>query len=292
MGKVGRPGKRRQQVLLHTLLLSSQSMGTENGDATDFKEVGVEIWTSFNSLHTRNNMDTVNWGVEKGVNTILTHSDHVVDFGCGTGEVVNKLAGVGMFGSAQILGLDNNFSFIKHATKQGRRSNNASFFWSEYLDDLKFLDSRCSLVTVFTVLHILPPVIQTTSLDFINSLLKKSGKLLILHYLGRSEQCFNEYIDIFEEMKASEQWKHYIGGAIHKSIETLRKEKEDSLNNILKKLKSSRFNILECEKVYKNVIIVENTWKVIFNNRDIRKMEFGLAYSGIPLIDRPQFIAE
>ena len=30
------------------------------------------------------------------------------------------MAGLGMFGSAQVLGLDNNLSFIKHATKQGR----------------------------------------------------------------------------------------------------------------------------------------------------------------------------
>jgi hypothetical protein len=58
-------------------------MGTEQEDATDFKGVGVEIWTSFNTLHTRNNMDTVNWAVENGVNADLGHQDLVVDFGCG-----------------------------------------------------------------------------------------------------------------------------------------------------------------------------------------------------------------
>merc|ERR1712179_683591 len=200
-------------------------------------------------------MDTINWAVGKGLNTSLSHTDLVVDFGCG-------------------------------------KRNNASFFWSEYQEDLEFLFSKVSIVTVFTVLHILPPAIQTSSLDFINSLLKKSGKILILHYLGRSEQCFNKYLDIFEELKNSAKWKHFLQGSSHKSIETLRKEKEESLNNLVNKIKISGFKILECEKVYKNVMVVENTWKVIFNNRDIRRQEFGLAYNGIPLCDRPQFVSE
>ena len=76
-------------------------------------------------------------------------------------------------------------------------------------------------------------------------------------------------------------------------METLRKEKKDSLANLLNKLKSSGFTVSQCEEVYKNVIVVENTWKVIFNNRDIRRLEFGQqAYSGIPFMERPQFVAE
>ena len=57
-------------------------------------------------------------------------------------------------------------------------------------------------------------------------------------------------------------------------------------------MKMSGFKILECEKVYKNVMVVENTWKVIFNNRDIRRQEFGLAYNEIPLNHRQQFVSD
>ena len=111
-------------------------MGAKQEDTTDFKDVGVETWTSFNSLHTRNNMNTVNWAMEKGLSTDMTSQDIVVDFGCGcvqlynvavntkiifrTGETVSKMAGLGIFGAAQILGLDTNLSFIKYAIKQGR----------------------------------------------------------------------------------------------------------------------------------------------------------------------------
>merc|ERR1712142_51470 len=108
------------------------------GDNTDFKKVGVEIWTSFNTLHTKNNIDTINWAVEKGLKTNLLDTDLVVDFGCGTGEVVNKCAGLGVFGSAHILGLDTNLSFIQHASNQARKRHNASFFWSEYHEDMEF----------------------------------------------------------------------------------------------------------------------------------------------------------
>ena len=181
---------------------------------------------------------------------------------------------------------------LLHKLMYFRIRNNASFFWSEYQDDLKFLNGRCSVVTVFSVLHLLPPAIQASSLDFNNSLLKKSGKIVILHYLGRSEQCFKKYLDIFEEMKSSVKWKQLLAGASHKSLDSLKKEKKESLTNILQKLKNSRFKILECEEVYNNVSVVENTWKVIFNNREIRRLEFGLAYSGIPFTHRPIFITE
>ena len=114
-------------------------MVSNQEDVTNFKDVGVEIWTSFNSLHTRNNMDTLSWALEKGLNMDMAPQDSVVDFGCGcvsvfnsewdllsitnifrTGETVEKMAGLGSFGRAQIIGLDTNLSFIKYAIKQVR----------------------------------------------------------------------------------------------------------------------------------------------------------------------------
>ena len=49
----------------------------------DFKSVSPEVWTSFNSWHTKNNMDTLNWALEKGLDNNLGIDDFVVDFGCG-----------------------------------------------------------------------------------------------------------------------------------------------------------------------------------------------------------------
>ena len=79
------------------------------------------------------------------------------------------------------------------------------------------------------------------------------------------------YLQIFEELKTSERWRQYLEGMKHKSLKSLRDEKKTSFAHISQKLQNANFKVLKFEEVYKNVMVIENTWKVIFNNEDIRK---------------------
>jgi hypothetical protein len=64
------------------------------GEGADFASVTVEAWTSFNRLHTVNNLSCLAWAQvlaprqgtvlqEKGLASSLGAGDTVVDFGCG-----------------------------------------------------------------------------------------------------------------------------------------------------------------------------------------------------------------
>ena len=168
----------------------------------------------------------------------------------------------------------------------------ASFFWSQYQEDLPFLLSRCKVVTVFTVLHILPSEVQDSCLTFMHSLLNSSGKLVVLHYMGRSEDCFKVYLKTFQEMKNMERWKNLLKQSEHKSLKAFQEEKKVSLESLLHKLNSSNFSIKESKYIFSNTMIIKNTWKVIFSNKNIQRQEFGKAYEKVSSNDMEYFLED
>jgi len=260
---------------------------------SDFTGVTVEAWTSFNRLHTVNNLACLAWAQQLGLPSFLGPGHTVVDFGCGTGEAVAQMAERRLFGDAQIVGLDTNLGFIRHAFSMwGSRRNNASYFWSHYQDDLAFLNGKVAVTTAFTVLHLLPPVLQESSLQFLKHLLIPSGHLLILHYLGRSEECFARYSQIFQQLRASNRWGSLLARAHHKTLGFLSREKEESLSSLLSTLQLAQFRLLHYQHYTASVIMNEPTWQIIFNDPCIREMEFGDAYDGIPPQDRDEFISD
>jgi len=265
----------------------------KKGDSDFSSGVTVEAWTSFNRLHTVNNLACLAWAQQLGLPSFLGPGHTVVDFGCGTGEAVAHMAGRRLFGDAQIVGLDTNLGFIRHASSMwGSRRNNASYFWSHYQDDLAFLNGKVAVTTVFTVLHLLPSVLQESSLQFLKRLLIPSGHLLILHYLGRSEECFGRYRQIFQKLRASNRWRSLLARAHHKTLGFLSREKEESLSNLLSTLQKARFRLLHYQHYTASVVLNEANWRIIFNDPSIREMEFGDAYDNIPTQDRNEFISD
>lgn len=71
-------------------------------DTTEFTAVTAALWTSFNSLHTRNNLTAFHWAAERGLEP--DQARLLLDFGCGTGETVARLAGLGLLPSTAQIG--------------------------------------------------------------------------------------------------------------------------------------------------------------------------------------------
>lgn len=253
-------------------------------EGVGFKDVGVEQWTSFNSGHTSANMETVDWALKNNIMQHLGVQDTVIDFGCGTGETTIKIGALNKFGKAQVIGLDTNMEFIKHATETARKTmrNNVSFFWGEYADDMKFLKSQCSIITCFTVLHLLTQLEVYSCLNLCHSLLRPKGHVLMLHYLGRSQECFQVHNKVFQELKVHKIWKKYLENSKLKTLERFVSEKESNRAEIVLSVERSGFKIIKkCDKIFP-IVINYNVWDIIFRKNKLRKAEFGAAYENIP----------
>ncbi|XP_023343534.1 uncharacterized protein LOC111712992 isoform X2 [Eurytemora carolleeae] len=193
---------------------------------TNFQSVSVQTWTSFNRLHTDTNLKAVNWFLQQQQHNELQPHNILVDYGCGTGETASILGGLHLFGPCQYIGLDINLDFIQHATINYRSLNNVMYFWNKHLEDFKFLQGKVSIVTCFTVLHLLNTVEKNQVLDFLNSIVEKNGKVLVLHYLGRTQECFQAYLEVFLQLQRKVYWNPYLKSH-HKSEERVELEKED-----------------------------------------------------------------
>jgi len=248
----------------------------------EFRDIGVEQWTSFNSGHTTANMEVVDWALKNNIVSDLGPDETVIDFGCGTGETTVKMGALNKYGRAQVVGLDTNMEFIKYATSTARLRNNVSFFWGEYTEDLKFLNNYCSIITCFSVLHLLPQLEVLSCISLFHSLLRARGQVLIFHYLGRSQECFDAHKKIFQELKDNKIWKKYLENSKLKTVERFLSEKENNRAEIMLSVERSGFRIIQkADKIFP-IIINYNTWDIIFKEKKLKKAEFGSAYDNIP----------
>jgi len=255
----------------------------------DFKSVAASTWTSFNRLHTVNNMKTVDWSLHHL--PTLKEQDIVLDFGCGTGESVAYIGSLHKYGSAQVIGLDINLDFIKYAMAKFRKFNNVSYFWSPYLEDFKFLRGKVSVITCFCVLHILPEVQLFQAFSFFHDILAPGGRIVVLHYLGRTDEYFKASLDIHTQLQTKPRWKPYIKPQ-HKTFQQHRTGLETSNNELISMFQKNGYEAIDKQQAALRIIMNTSTLKVILGNDMIRKMEFGKAYENIPAEMRDEFALE
>jgi len=255
----------------------------------DFKSVAASTWTSFNRLHTVNNMKTVDWSLQHL--PTLTEQDIVLDFGCGTGESAAYIGSLHKYGSAQVIGLDINLDFIKYALAKFRKFNNVSYFWSPYLEDFKFLRGKVSVITCFCVLHILPEAQLFQAFSFFHDILAPGGRIVVLHYLGRTDEYFKASLDIHTQLQTKPRWKPYIKPQ-HKTFQQHRTGLETSNMELISMFNKNGYEAVDRQQAALRIIMNASTLKVILGNDMIRKMEFGKAYENIPAEMRDEFAME
>jgi len=240
-------------------------------------------------LHTENNIKAVKWSQDY-LKADLRPYNIVVDFGCGTGETAAHIGSLEMFGPCQVVGLDINLEFIKHCTLK-YRLNMVSYFWNQHPEDFVFLKNKVSIVTCFSVLHILPPTKQKMVIDFMKDILTHDGQILVLHYLGRTESCFQAYLEIHIQLQTKTKWRPYLKKH-HRTLCTLESEAKTAASDLIQTMKKAGMRLTTKQELASSVIVNVNTIKTILSNPSIRRLEFGQAYDDIPVDLYGEFASE
>lgn len=114
-------------------------------------------------------------GVKPGV--------HLLDVGCGTGTQAiasDRRAQPG----GSVVGVDVSEKMLAVARRKARRANAKITFQQADATRLPFEDGRFDIVTITTVMHMLPPDRRQPCLNEAGRVLKRSGRLLLIDYAG------------------------------------------------------------------------------------------------------------
>ena len=117
------------------------------------------------------------------------------------------------------------------------------------------------------MLHLLSPVRLAAELKFCHALLAPHGRILILHYLGRTEHCFTKYTEIFATLRRSEKWAGPLAGASHRTAHQLQADKQCALSGLLENLEAAKFRVTAMEETFTNVIINQGSLEHPFRIR-------------------------
>jgi SAM-dependent methyltransferase len=108
---------------------------------------------------------------------------HVLDVGCGTGTQAiaswrrSQPAGT-------VVGVDISQAMLAVARGKARRAGLDIAFHHADAAELPFDDHRFDLVTITTVLHMIPPIRRRPCLSEASRVLRRGGRLLLIDYAG------------------------------------------------------------------------------------------------------------
>jgi len=108
---------------------------------------------------------------------------HVLDIGCGTGTQAALMADRVQPGGS-VTGLDVNPNMVAAARRKTCRATGSITIVQGDCTALPFADRRFDVVTVTTVLHMLPEADQPTGLTEAKRVLEPGGRLLLIDYAG------------------------------------------------------------------------------------------------------------
>jgi ubiquinone/menaquinone biosynthesis C-methylase UbiE len=116
----------------------------------------------------------------------LAPGHHLLDIGCGTGtQALEAYRRVQPDGS--VTGIDISANMIAGARRKALRRRLNIVFEQADAAALPFVDGQFDVVTITTVLHMIPPDRRTLCLLEARRVLKSNGRLLIIDYAGPPE---------------------------------------------------------------------------------------------------------
>jgi SAM-dependent methyltransferase len=108
---------------------------------------------------------------------------HVLDIGCGTGtQAIASWRRVQPGGS--VIGIDISEKMLAAARRKARRAGLAIDFRCADAAQLPFEDNRFDVVTITTVMHMVPEVRRRLCLREASRVLRPGGRLLVIDYAG------------------------------------------------------------------------------------------------------------
>jgi ubiquinone/menaquinone biosynthesis C-methylase UbiE len=113
----------------------------------------------------------------------IAPGEHVLDVGCGTGtQAIMNHTRVQSGGSGT--GVDISPNMLAVARRKARRAGLDIMFHRAHATRLPFDDARFDVVTITTVVHMLPQGLRQPCLDEAWRVLKNGGRLLLFDYAG------------------------------------------------------------------------------------------------------------
>lgn len=114
----------------------------------------------------------------------------ILDVGCGTGtQAIETVRRTGPSGS--VVGVDVSPNMLAAAQRKARRHGLSITFQQADAAALPFDDSRFDVVTITTVLHMVPPSRHQQCLREASRVLRCGGRLLLIDYAGALEDRRN-----------------------------------------------------------------------------------------------------
>lgn len=111
---------------------------------------------------------------------------HVLDVGCGTGtQAIEAMRRTGPDGS--VVGVDVSSKMLAAARRKARRHGLSVMFQRADAAALPFDDDRFDVITLTTVLHMVPRSRHRLCLREASRVLRRGGRLLLIDYAGARE---------------------------------------------------------------------------------------------------------
>ena len=120
----------------------------------------------------------------------------ILDFGCGSGELLDAIHDVLPEGS-KLIGIDSSEKVIEEAKN---RYPFIDFHHKKFIDDLNFPDASFDIVISVDTIECIPN--KSTLLSEINRVLKKDGKVLAVHWDWDTQVYYSEHKGIIRKFVA------------------------------------------------------------------------------------------
>jgi len=131
-----------------------------------------------------------------------TRKYDILDFGCGSGEILGGIHNISLNGS-NIIGIDSSEKVIEQAKNS---YPSVDFRHEKFVDAFKFPDASFDIVISVDTLECIPN--KTALISEIHRVLKKDGKVLIAHWDWDTQVYYSEHKEIIRKFVAEfSEWQ-------------------------------------------------------------------------------------